>query len=112
MANNEEFNTLEDLVFSRSFRNWVLKSDAPEAAFWTSWVANNTDKTELITQARAVILALQQKARPLPAATVDNEVQKVLQKLREGRLNLVREVPYRPRILGPCILGRRIARAW
>jgi ferric-dicitrate binding protein FerR (iron transport regulator) len=76
----------------------VLKGDGPEAAFWTSWVANNTNKLELINQARAVIHALQQNGRILPDLTVDSEVHKVLQKLREGRLNLVREIPNRPRI--------------
>src|SRR5215470_8338748 len=104
---NEEYNTLEDLVFSRSFRNWVLNRRCPEAEFWTNWVARNPDKTETITQAKAVIHALQLNLPPLPDGTADAEVRKVLEKLRDGRVNLVREIPFRPRLL-----GRRHTRAW
>ena len=104
---NDDFNTLEDLVFSRSFRNWVLNREGPEADFWTNWVAQNPDRAELVNQAKAVIYALQLQLRPLSEGVIDTEVQKVLQKLRDGRVNLVREIPLRP-----GLLGRRPSRAW
>lgn len=104
---NEEYNTLEDLVFSRSFRNWVLNEAGPEADFWTNWVAGNTHKTETIIQARAVIHALQLNLPQLPDGTADADIRKVLQKMREGRPNLVREIPFRP-----GLLRHRHARTW
>jgi hypothetical protein len=104
---NEEYSTLEDLVFSRSFRDWVLMGDTPETEFWTHWAARNPDRAELIEQAKSVIYALQMNQQTLPSEAVGNEVQKVLQKLRDGRLNLVREIPFRP-----GILGRRRSHAW
>ena len=104
---NEEFNTLEDLVFSHSFRNWVLKGETPEAEFWTNWTARNPDKAAIVNHAKAIIYALQLNLRPLSADTVDAEVARVLQKLRDGRLNPVREIPLRP-----GLLGRRPARGW
>ncbi|HXB08628.1 MAG TPA: FecR family protein [Puia sp.] len=103
----EEYNSLEDLVFSRSFRNWVLLDDTPEAEFWTNWAAHNPERGELINQARAVIHALHLNPRPLSADAVNTEVEKVLQKLRDGHHNPVREIPFQP-----AILGRRIARNW
>src|SRR5258707_918918 len=104
---NEEYNTLEDLVFSRSFRNWVLIGDTPEAEFWTNWTARNPEKAEIVGYAKAVIYALQLNLRPLPEESIGAEVQKVLQKLKDGRLNLVREIPFRP-----SLAGHRPARAW
>jgi hypothetical protein len=104
---NEEYESLEDLVFSRSFRNWVLKGDTPEAGFWTNWVALNPRRIHLVNHAKALIYALQLDLRPLSEEAIDAEVEKVLQKLKDGRLSLVREIPFRP-----GRLGRRPARAW
>src|SRR5882757_7445788 len=104
---NEEYNTLEDLVFSRSFRNWVLKGHTPEADFWANWVAQNPDKQNLVNHARAVIYALQLNLRPLPEEIIHTEVGKVLEKLKSGRISPVREIPLRP-----GILNVRPALAW
>jgi len=104
---HEQFNTLEDLVFSRSFRSWVLNPEGPEADFWTNWMAFNPDRLPLVNQAKAVIYALQMPLKPLSEGAIDNEVQKVRQKLRDGRVNLVREVPVRP-----GLRHRRTSRAW
>ncbi len=103
----DEYNSLEDLVFSRSFRNWVLDGDTPEAGFWVSWQDQNPDKLELIHHAKAIIYALQLQIRPLSEEAVDMEIVKVLEKLRDGRISLPREIPYRP-----AILSSRPARAW
>ena len=104
---NEEYNTLEDLVFSRTFRDWVLKGDTPEADFWANWVAQNPDRQNLVNHARAVIYALQLNLKPLSGDSVDAEVRKTLQKMKDGRLSPVREIPFRP-----GLLNVRPARAW
>jgi transmembrane sensor len=88
---NEPYNSLEDLVFSRSFRNWVLDGNSPEADFWSGWLAKNPDKLEMVNQAKAIIYALQLNLRPLPEETVEREIDKVLRKLHEGHFSLARE---------------------
>ncbi|HVU98193.1 MAG TPA: hypothetical protein VHE34_23380 [Puia sp.] len=103
----EDYSTLEDLAFSRSFRNWVLNPEGPEADFWTNWVAHNPEKGELVNQAKAAIAALELNLKPLPGRTIDTEVRKVVQKIKDGRVNAVREIPLRN-----SLLGRRPARTW
>lgn len=85
---NDGYNTLEDLVFSSSFRNWVLKGDTPESDFWMDWQARHPDKTEMINQAKAIIYALQLNLRPLADDAVNREIERVLEKLHQGRFNL------------------------
>lgn len=104
---NEEYTTLDDLVFSHSFRHWVLKGNTPEAEFWTNWAGRNPNREELVNHAKEIILALHSNTNPLPVETMEAEVEKTLQKLRDGRLNMVREIPFRP-----SLLGRRISRYW
>jgi transmembrane sensor len=93
---NFECNSMEDLVFSRSFRNWVFNRDSPEAGFWENWIARNPDKQGLVDHAKAVIYALQlnpsaaggsQQAMParLSDEDIETEVRKALQRLKEGR---------------------------
>ena len=103
----EDYNTLEDLAFSRSFRNWVLNPEGPEADFWINWAAHNPDKTELIHQAKAAVHALQLNFKSLSEGAIDAEIRKVLQKIKDGRINAVREIPLRT-----SLLGRRPARLW
>lgn len=80
---NIEYNSLEDLVFSGSFRNWVLQGDSPEAGFWESWVARHPEKTTLIQHAKAIIYALQPGRQQLSEEEIDAAVRKILQKLEE-----------------------------
>jgi ferric-dicitrate binding protein FerR (iron transport regulator) len=81
---NFEFNSLEDLVFSRSFRNWVFDRNAPEAGFWEDWVVRNPDRREMVQHAKAVIYALQVNSQKLSDEEVDTEVRKALQRLKEA----------------------------
>jgi hypothetical protein len=79
-----EFNSMEDLAFSRSFRNWVLNKDAAERVFWESWVARNPDKAEMVKYAKAVIFAMHGKAVVLSEDEIDEEVRKSVARLREA----------------------------
>jgi transmembrane sensor len=103
----DEYNTLEDLVFSRSFRNWIQKGDTPEAGFWLSWQETHPDKLELINHAKAIIYALQLHLQPLSDEAVDSQIKKVLEKLQDGRIGLPREISPRP-----ARQVHRPARAW
>ena len=87
------YNSMEDLVFSRSFRNWVLNRDSPEAGFWENWIARNPDKQQLVQHAKAVIYALQPGWKKLSDEEIDMEVQKALQRLKDAPRLLPEEAP-------------------
>jgi len=79
-----EFNSMEDLVFSRSFRNWVLNRESPEKSFWDNWIERNPDKTEMVKYAKAVIYALHLNTTVVSEDEIDVEVRKALIRLREA----------------------------
>lgn len=75
---------MEDLAFSRSFRNWVLNRDSPEKAFWENWIQRNPDKAEMVKNARAVIYALHLNATVVSSDEIDEEIRKALIRLKEA----------------------------
>ena len=79
-----EFNSLEDLVFSPSFRNWVLNQVSTEHAFWENWIRRNPEKAEIVRNAKAVIFALHVNAEALPAGEIDEEARKAVNRLKEA----------------------------
>lgn len=81
---NFECNSMEDLVFSRSFRNWVLNKESPDTGFWENWVARNPGKAEMLRYAKAVIYALNLNTAILEEEAIDEEVRKALLRLREA----------------------------
>jgi transmembrane sensor len=78
---NFECNSIEDLVFNRSFREWVLHPAAAEASFWESWVKNNPGKDAIINQSKAIIYALQLNLKGLSDESINNEISKIILKL-------------------------------
>ena len=107
---NIEYNSLEDLVFSGSFRNWVLQENSPEAGFWESWIARHPEKTALVHHAKAIIYALQPNWRQLSEEDIDTAVRKILHRLEEDpgdpRRSKVRPLAKRLRWLAAaCLLG-------
>jgi transmembrane sensor len=80
---NFECNSIEDLVFSRSFRNWVLTGDSAEAGFWESWIAAHPEKAEIVQHSKAVIYALQLNLKKLSEEDTEKEIELILQKLMD-----------------------------
>ncbi|HEY4064937.1 MAG TPA: FecR family protein [Puia sp.] len=113
---NFEYNSMEDLVFSRSFRNWVLNRNSPEAGFWENWIARHPERRPMVSHAKAVIYALQLNLERLSEEEIDTEVQKALQRLEEAPRGLPEEgLPGRPRrgmgrFAGATHFGGRYAR--
>ena len=97
-----EYNDLEDLVFSRSFRNWVLQCEAADMIFWEDWLSRHSDKADLVQHARAVVYALQLNLRTLSDAEIDLEMGRALHRLRDTQLTRPLRDPYpeRPRSRG------------
>src|ERR1700748_1318716 len=81
---NFECNSMEDLVFSRSFRNWVFNRDSPESEFWENWIARNPDKRGMVDHAKAVIYALQLNPAMLSEEDIEAEVRKALHRLKDA----------------------------
>jgi transmembrane sensor len=79
-----EFNSMEDLVFSQSFRDWVLNRESPEKGFWENWLERNPDKAGMVKYARAVIYALHLNTTMHSEDEIDEEVRKALIRLREA----------------------------
>jgi transmembrane sensor len=92
---SSEFNSLEDLVFSRSFRNWVLNRDSSEHAFWENWIQRNPDKAEIVKNAKAMIYALHLNTSVLPEDEIDEEARKALIRLKEAPRYIPLEGPER-----------------
>ena len=72
---------IEDLVFDRSFRNWVLND--PGDAAWNLF-ASDASKQPLINQAKSIIYALQVHHHQLSDVEIDIEINKLLLKIKEG----------------------------
>jgi transmembrane sensor len=79
-----EFNSMEDLVFSRSFRHWVLNRESPEKSYWEIWIERNPDKAEMVKYAKAAIYALHLNTTVLSEDEIDEEVRKALIRLKEA----------------------------
>jgi transmembrane sensor len=92
---SSEFNSLEDLVFSRSFRNWVLNRDSSEHAFWENWIQRNPDKAEIVKNAKAMIYALHLHTPVLPEDEIDEEARKAMIRLKEAPRYIPLEGPER-----------------
>jgi transmembrane sensor len=56
--------TVNDFVDDERFRNYVLRKNATDIAFWTYWIAENPDKYELIAEAEKLLLLFALEATP------------------------------------------------
>jgi RNA polymerase sigma factor (sigma-70 family) len=84
----------EDLVFSRSFRSWVLGSEAGEAGFWENWLMRHPEKFELVQNAKAIIYALQLNLRHLSTVEIEEEIRRAMFRLRDIQLTSpLRDMP-------------------
>jgi RNA polymerase sigma factor (sigma-70 family) len=84
----------EELVFSHSFRSWVLGNEVAEAGFWENWLMRHPEKFELVQNAKAIIYALQLNLRHLSRKEIDEEIRRAMFRLRDIQLTSpLRDVP-------------------
>ena len=62
--------TLDDLARNERFRQWVILRDPSAERFWLAWLAQNPDKADTVQVARAFLLALEEEYTALPASTL------------------------------------------
>jgi transmembrane sensor len=68
----------EDFVWDDLFRKWVLSPTAETEAVWVQWLTDHPEKTDLIRQARELILALHVKQVPLTETEIDESVRQIV----------------------------------
>jgi len=79
-SNNQTF--IESLIFDPSFRRWVEFASPDDTLRWTKFIADHTDQAESIRYAIAAVKALQFSNAELSEQTIENEVQKIVSKIR------------------------------
>jgi ferric-dicitrate binding protein FerR (iron transport regulator) len=90
-----DFNGMEDLVFSRSFRDWVLNPDSAEREYWEHWIATHPDKVAMVNQARAMIYSLHVERTTPRDWEVEQEVRKAIDRLRDAPKYIPMDAPVR-----------------
>ncbi|WP_190810217.1 FecR family protein [Flagellimonas sp. S3867] len=68
---SKEFNTIDDFVSDSSFVNWAKKQNQNDVVFWEDWIKNNPGKTELVIDAKNIILGIAFKKESLPQYEID-----------------------------------------
>ncbi|KAA9036558.1 FecR family protein [Ginsengibacter hankyongi] len=76
-----QFNSIEDLVFNKSFREWILNNESSNAVYWEKWVLENPDKKEILNHSKAIMYALSVNHNKLSEEEISTEINKILQKL-------------------------------
>ncbi len=54
------FNSLEDFLEDKSFRNWAFNENEADIVFWNSWISENPDKADMVETAAAFFRLLRQ----------------------------------------------------
>ncbi|WP_420603616.1 hypothetical protein [Flagellimonas sp.] len=52
---------IEDLLSNEEFRDWVLKPDTANQAFWLEWMKSNPCKKKVVLAAKDIIYTLGQR---------------------------------------------------
>ncbi|GAB3919866.1 FecR family protein [Larkinella terrae] len=73
--------TIEDFLTDAPFRAWVLTDDTQAETFWQHWLAENPDRSEVVQEARALLLAMAEKRQTVSDVELDEIVEGTLGKL-------------------------------
>jgi transmembrane sensor len=82
MGNNNYY-TIEDFVFDRSFRNWIITKEPQASEYWETWMKNHADQYETVNNAKAVIYALQINHKQFSEEEIHTEIKKILLKVQQ-----------------------------
>lgn len=77
----QNFNSIEDLIFNKSFREWILNADSISADFWEKWAHKNPHKKEILNHSKAIVYALSVNHSKLSHEEVSSEINEILQKI-------------------------------
>ena len=85
--------TLEELVWQKSFRDWVMHPTPEREQYWQGWLANHADQATTLSQAREVVLALKVKNRPITDADIQACIELTRQYLDLPQSAVVKPLP-------------------
>lgn len=73
---------VNDFVTDPVFRSWVLDADRAAAEFWQTWLADNPDRRDEVSEARALLYVLEGRRLEVGKEELDERVSATLQQLR------------------------------
>lgn len=83
------YHQIEEFLEDKSFKEWVLKDDPIQQAYWKNWQVENPDKVEMLSQAKTILLELDS-----PGSRWEEKRQKLLfSKIKEQINSESRNIP-------------------
>jgi len=70
---------VEDFVLDESFKNWVLKKNQKDEAFWDQWVQEHPEMRSKVDEARDIILSLQVDQAKVSDEEIEDQFREVEQ---------------------------------
>lgn len=99
-----QYYTVNDFVDDASFRNYVLRKEASDMAFWAQWIAENRPKKELIAEAeKLVLLFAAQTPAPLSNTETSQEWQKLWARIEAQPQGNTQEIVVEQAVLEPVL---------
>lgn len=77
----KSYHQFEELLANKSFRDWVLKGDSSQQAYWENWQAEHPDHTEMLLQAKTILLELDSIDQTLEDSQQDMLFSKITQRI-------------------------------
>ncbi len=78
-----KYDSIEDLLFDKSFRDWILYcKDAND--FWLRWMENNPGKADIVNYAKAILFTISVRNAEISEDEIQYEIDKVLAEMNEG----------------------------
>ena len=80
MMMNKNYNSIEDLLFDKSFRDWILyRTDTNN--FWEEWLKNSPEKSDIVNYAKAILYTLSVRNTEISEEEIQVEINKVLNEI-------------------------------
>jgi len=70
---------VEDFVLDESFKNWVLKKNQKDEAFWDQWVQEHPEMRSKVDEARDIILSMQVDQAKVSDEEIEDQFREVEQ---------------------------------
>ena len=82
----QQFETVEDLISSDKFCEWVLSDQKSHQVFWTNWIQSNPNKTQLLEQANLLVKQLSFKEISVEESEIDQMFNNVVTTIEEQKI--------------------------
>lgn len=73
--------SLEEFVWDKSFRNWVLNPTREDDETWQNWLIAHPEKREMVERARQLVLAIRPANSPLSNPEKRMAVERIVERL-------------------------------